>query len=165
VKQIKDIEHDGDKITHQTMDRLNRTFVTPLDREDIHALISKLDDILDFVDAAANRMILYRIKEPKPEALRLADILFKSVEELKRAISLLRNLKQPQEILKLCIEINSLENEGDSVLRGGVAKLFDEAQDPLLIIKWREIFENLETAIDRCEDVANILEGIVIKYS
>jgi len=165
VKQIKEIEHEGDRLTHQTIETLNKTFVTQLDREDIHALVSKLDDILDFVDAAANRMFLYKITEPTEEVKKLADILARSVEEITRAIPLLRNLRKPKEIIQRCIEINSLENEGDQVHREGVAKLFDEVKDPITIIKWKEIYENLETAIDRCEDVANILEGIVLKYS
>lgn len=165
VKKIKEIEHEGDKLTHQTMEKLNKTFVTQLDREDIHALVSRLDDILDFVDAAANRMLLYKITEPTPEAKKLTDILLKSVDEVTKAVPLLRNLRKTQEILERCIEINSLENEGDQVLREAVAKLFDDEKDPVSIIKWKEIYENMETAIDRCEDVANILEGIVLKYS
>jgi len=165
VKQIKEVEHEGDRLTHQTIEVLNKTFVTQLDREDIHALVSKLDDILDFVDAAANRMLLYKITEPTQETKKLADILAKSVDEITRAIPLLRNLRKPKEIIQRCIEINSLENDGDLVLREGVAKLFNEVKDPVTIIKWKEIYENLETAIDRCEDVANIIEGIVLKYS
>ncbi len=165
VSKIKEIEHEGDRLTHQIMEKLNKTFVTQLDREDIHALASRLDDILDLVDAATNRMLLFRITEPTPEARKLADILARSVEEIARAIPLLRNLRKPEEILQRCIEINSLENEGDQVHREAVATLFDEVKDPVTIIKWKEIYENLETAIDRCEDVANILEGIVLKYS
>ncbi len=165
VKQIKEVEHEGDKLTHQTMEKLNKTFVTQLDREDIHALVSRLDDILDFVDAAANRMLLYKITGPTPEAKKLTDILSQSVDEIIKAIPLLRNLKKPQEILKRCIDINSLENEGDQVLREAVARLFEDGKDPVYIIKWKEIYENLEAAIDRCEDVANILEGIVLKYA
>ncbi len=165
VKRIKEVEHEGDRLTHQTMEKLNKTFVTQLDREDIHALVSRLDDILDFVDAAANRMLLYKITGPTPEAKKLTDILTQSVDEIIKAIPLLRNLRKPQEILQRCIDINSLENEGDQVLREAVARLFEDGKDPVFIIKWKEIYENLEAAIDRCEDVANILEGIVLKYS
>jgi len=165
VKQIVDIEHQGDKVTHHTMAKLNKTFVTELDREDIHALISGLDDILDFVDAAARRMLLYKIVEPVPEAKKLAEILAKAVDEINKAIPLMRHLSKPNDIMKHCIEINSLENEGDQVQRNAVAKLFEECKDPIYVIKWKEILETLETAIDRCEDVANILEAIVLKYS
>jgi len=165
VKQIGDTEHQGDEITHRTIEKLNQTFVTQLDREDIHALISELDDILDLADAVARKMFLYNIQTPTEEIKKLAEILARSVDEIVKAIPLLRNLSKPQDILERCIEINSHENEGDQVLRATIAKLFEEAKDPIYVIKWKELYENIETAIDRCEDVANILEGIVLKYS
>jgi len=165
VKQIGDTEHYGDKLTHQTMKKLNKTFVTELDREDIHSLVSTLDDILDLLDATVRRMVLYKIDRPTEELIKLADILDKAVDEITKAMPLMRHLSKPEAILKHCIEINSLENDGDTVQRAAVAKLFEDAKDPIYVIKWKEIYETLETAIDRCEDVANILEGIVLKYS
>jgi len=165
VKQIAEIEHQGDKITHKTIEKLNRTFVTQMDREDIHSLICGMDDILDLVDAVARKMLLYKIGQPTEETKKLTEILIKSVEEIGKAVPFLRGVSNPQNILQHCIEVNSLENEGDQVMRAAVAKLFEEAKDPIQVIKWKEIYENLETAIDRCEDVANILEGIMLKYS
>ncbi|OGL44562.1 MAG: phosphate transport regulator [Candidatus Schekmanbacteria bacterium RBG_16_38_10] len=162
-KRIKEIEHEGDKITHDTVTKLNNTFITPFDREDIYSLICKMDDVLDFIDAVSSRMILYKIKSPTDEAHALMDVLLKSVEEMDKAIRELRNIKKPEAILKYCVEINTLENKGDVILRDAVAKLFDDGTNPIDVIKWKEIYENLETAIDRCEDVANVIEGAVLK--
>ncbi|OGL40839.1 MAG: phosphate transport regulator [Candidatus Schekmanbacteria bacterium RIFCSPHIGHO2_02_FULL_38_11] len=162
-KRIKEVEHEGDKITHDTVTKLNNTFITPLDREDIYSLICKMDDVLDFIDAVSSRMILYKVKFPTNEARALMDVLLKSVEEMDKAIRELRNIKKPEAILKYCIEINTLENKGDVILRDAVAKLFDDGTSPIDVIKWKEIYENLETAIDRCEDVANVIEGAVLK--
>lgn len=162
-KRIKEVEHEGDKITHDTVTKLNNTFITPFDREDIYSLICKMDDVLDFVDAVSSRMILYKVKSPTNEARALMEVLLKSVEEMDKAIRELRNIKKPEAILKYCIEINTLENKGDVILRDAVAKLFDDGTNPIDVIKWKEIYENLETAIDRCEDVANVIEGAVLK--
>ena len=163
AKQIKDTEHQGDLITHNTIEMLNRTFVTPLDREDIHDLITSLDDVLDYIEACAERLHLFKIDKPTEEAVLLVEVLLKTVKELADAVAKLRNLKAADAIMKHCIEINRLENEGDYVSRAAVAKLFDAENDPLEVIKWKEIYETLENAIDRCEDVANVLEGIVLK--
>src|SRR5262245_10480007 len=153
AKRIKDIEHEADLITHETIEKLNKTFVTPLDREDIHGLISSLDNILDHVEAAADKFSLYRIPEIQPDAALLADILIHSVKEVQHTIGKLRNLKDADLILKHCIEINRLENEGDFVYRSAIAKLFDDhANDPLNVLKWKEIYESVENAIDSCED-------------
>jgi hypothetical protein len=166
AKRIKDIEHEADLITHETIEKLNKTFVTPLDREDIHGLISSLDNILDHVEAAADKFSLYRIPEVQPDAVLLADILIHSVKEVQTTIGQLRNLKQADIILKHCIEINRLENEGDFVYRSAIAKLFeDHANDPLNVIKWKEVYESIENAIDSCEDVANVIEGVTLKNS
>jgi len=162
-KKIKEIEHEGDKITHETVKKLNHTFITPLDREDIYALISKMDDVLDFIEAVSSRMFLYKVKTPTKEAHSLMEVLMKSIEEMDKAICELRNIKKPEAILKYCIEINTLENKGDVILRDAVAKLFEDGTDPIEVIKLKEIYENLETAIDRCEDVANVIEGVVLK--
>jgi len=163
AKRIKDTEHEGDVVTHDTVAMLNRTFVTPLDREDIHNLITSLDDVLDYIEACAERLNLFKIGKTTEEAMLLVGILVKSVREVEQAVFKLRRLKGADSIMKNCIEINRLENEGDYVCRAAVAKLFDKENDPLEVIKWKEIYETLENAIDRCEDVANVLEGIVLK--
>lgn len=163
IKVIKNIEHECDKITHECVEKLNKSFITPFDREDIHLLISKMDDILDLIDAAAHRLSLYKIKEIPPEFSNLGEILQKSSEELVKALKNLKNLKDTKRILDCCIEINRLENEGDLINRKAIAKLFDNSPDPLMVIKWKEIIEDIEMAIDKCEDVANIIEGIVLK--
>jgi uncharacterized protein len=166
AKRIKDIEHEADLITHETIEKLNKTFVTPLDREDIHGLICSLDNILDHVEAAADKFSLYRITEVQPDAALLADILIHSVKEVQVTIGKLRNLKDADLILKHCIEINRLENEGDFVYRSAIAKLFDaHANDPLNVIKWKEVYDSIENAIDSCEDVANVIEGVTLKNS
>lgn len=163
AKQIKDIEHEGDLITHNTIEMLNRTFVTPLDREDIHNLITSLDDVLDYIEACAERLHLFKIGQTTEEAQILVGILVKAVKEVEQAVFKLRRLKTADSILKNCVEINRLENEGDYVGRAAVAKLFEPENNPLEVIKWKEIYETLENGIDRCEDVANVLEGIVLK--
>ena len=163
AKQIKDTEHEGDAITHDTIETLNRTFITPLDREDIHNLISSLDDVLDYIEACAERLHLFKVGKTTDEARLLVGILVKAAKEVEQAVSKLRRLKGADSIMKNCIEINRLENEGDFVGRTAVAKLFEGEPNPLEVIKWREIYETLENAIDRCEDVANVLEGIVLK--
>jgi uncharacterized protein len=166
AKRIKDVEHEADLITHETIEKLNKTFVTPLDREDIHGLICSLDNILDHVEAAADKFSLYRIPEVQPDAALLADVLVHSVKEVQTTIGKLRNLKDADIILKHCIEINRLENEGDFVYRSAIAKLFDNhANDPLSVIKWKEVYDSIENAIDSCEDVANVIEGVTLKNS
>ena len=165
AKRIKDVEHEADLITHETIEKLNKTFVTPLDREDIHGLISSLDNILDHVEAAADKFSLYRIPEVQPDAVLLTDILIHSVKEVQHTIGKLRNLKDADLILKHCIEINRLENEGDFVYRTAIAKLFEQGGDPLNVIKWKEVYDSIEDAIDSCEDVANVIEGVTLKNS
>ncbi|MBI1854171.1 MAG: DUF47 domain-containing protein [Planctomycetes bacterium] len=161
--RIKELEHEGDKITHDTMDKLNKTFITPIDREDIHDIISRLDDVLDYVDATIHRMLLYKVSAPTKFLKDQTDVLGLAVREVGAALQDLRNLKNPTEILHHCIEINRLENEGDVLLRQAVASLFQNAKDPIEVIKWKEIYENVETAIDRCEDIANAIESVVVK--
>lgn len=163
LRELEEFEHAGDRITHDTMERLNRTFVTPLDREDIHQLVSRLDDILDFIYAAAEALSLYKIN-PIPQSMNdLAALLVKINEEVFRAVERLSNLKRPEMILAICIEINRLENEADNLHRRALADLFEKEKDPIAIIKIKEILEDLETATDKCEDVANVIEGIVLK--
>jgi uncharacterized protein len=165
AKRIKDVEHEADLITHETMEKLNKTFVTPLDREDIHDLISSLDNILDHVEAAADKFSLYRIAEVKPDAVLLTDILSHAVREVQTTIGQIRHLKGANSVLKHCIEINRIENEGDFVYRSAIAKLFEKGDDPLEVIKWKEVYESIENAIDSCEDVANVIEGVALKNS
>lgn len=162
VKKIKDIEHRGDDMTHKIFTRLNQTFVTPFDREDIHSLTSKLDDVLDLVDAVAARLVIYQIDHVRPGAAEMADILVRATTEIHAAVSRLEKLDG---ILDHCIQINSLEEEGDATVRTAIAALFREEQNPVEIIKWKEILEVLETATDKCEDVANVLETVVLKSS
>jgi predicted phosphate transport protein (TIGR00153 family) len=163
TKQIKDIEHEGDLITHDTIESLNRTFITPFDREDIHDLITALDDVLDYIEACAERLFLFKIEKATAESILISAVLVKASKRLEQAVSQLRGLKNADAILKHCNEIDRLENEGDYLNRAAVAKLFEPKSDPLEVIKWKEIYETMENAIDRCEDVANVLEGIALK--
>jgi predicted phosphate transport protein (TIGR00153 family) len=165
TRRIKDIEHKADEVTHQTIELLHSTFITPLDREDIHQLISKMDDILDFMEAAAQRIHLYDITSAPPYAAELAEICVKSAEAIKAGVAQLEDLKNKKEIQKICIEIHRLENEADALFRSATAKLFREEPDTRQLIKYKEIYEILETTTDRCEDVANIIEGIVLEYA
>lgn len=164
-RSIKSIEHDADEVTHRTVALLHKTFITPLDREDIHNLISRLDDIVDYIEAASQRVFLYGITESTPESKALADICIKAAERVSRAVNQLENLSHSEEILKECVEINRLENEADHILREAMAKLFKEEQDIKQLIKWKEIYELLEEVTDRCEDVANSIESIVLEYA
>ena len=157
---IKDLEHRGDQLTHELMMRLNQTFITPFDREDIHELASKLDDVIDLIDAVTSRLVIYRIHQLRPGAGELAHTLLKATEEIHAAVSL---LEKQDRILDHCIKINSLEKEGDRAVRAAIARLFEEEKDPIEILKWKEILESLETATDKCEDVANVLESVVLK--
>ncbi|HUR38334.1 MAG TPA: DUF47 family protein [Planctomycetota bacterium] len=163
VKKIKDIEHAGDKITHTTIEKLNQTFITPIDREDIHRLISRIDDILDMIDTAVNRMYLYKIDKPTEDAKALARVLVKATKIIIDLVSKMRNLKLSSSLLQDCIEIHTQENEGDRIEQHALASLFENGQDPIYVIKWKDIYEELEAATDRCEDVANVIEGIVLK--
>lgn len=163
ARKIKNVEHAGDELTHHTIKRLNETFITPIDREDIHELISRMDDILDLIDTAVQRMILYRIPRPTDDARALARVLEQATTVVMRATGLLRNLKDPDPILRACIEVHTHENEGDRIQHHALASLFENEKDPVMIIKWKDIYESLEASADRCEDVANVLEGIVLK--
>ncbi len=160
VETIKDIEHRGDNITHGLMTRLNQTFITPFDREDIHELSSKVDDVLDLANSVAVRLMIYRVDRVRPGVADLARILERSTREIVAAVRL---LERRDHILEHCIEINRLENEGDRLCRTLIAQLFDEEKDPVQLLKWKEIIEVIETAIDKCEDVANVLETVTLK--
>lgn len=160
AEKIKDIEHTNDTITHMLMNKLNRTFITPFDREDIHELASKIDDVLDLTDAAASRLVTYRITEIRPGVPELSRVLMAATKEVVAAV---RVLEQKDHVLSHCIEINRLENEADRICRDLIARLFEQEKDPILVIKWKEIIEVLEIATDKCEDVANVVETITLK--
>jgi len=163
AKHIKKVESDADSIAHQTLDLLHRTFITPIERGDIHRIVSRLDDILDYIEAASQRIWLYEITESTPEAKEMARVLMRSTEAVKATVDALPGLKHPEQIRRACVEINRLENECDTLLRLATARLFKEERDPVMVIKWKEIYENIEDATDRCEDVANVIEGVVIE--
>jgi len=164
VQEVSNLEHAGDKITHDTVLALHQTWITPLDRDSIHGLISRLDDVLDFVDAAADRVALYEIETARPESVEIAKILELSCSEIARAMVLLQNMKDAKELLTLCMHINRHEHDADQIFRRALARLFNERTDPLELMKWRDILESIETATDRAEDVANIIEGIVLEH-
>jgi len=160
VERIKEIEHHGDDMTHRLLVKLNQTFITPFDREDIHLLVSSLDDLLDFIFAASDRLLNYKISQPSPSARILAGIILQQAEELKKAMAL---LGKNQHLLPHCVEINRLENEADQVSREAIGRLFDNSPDPITLIKLKELLEILEEASDKAEDVANVLETVVVK--
>ena len=159
--EIKEVEHKCDVITHEIIQRLNRTFVTPLDREDIHALARSLDDVMDAIDAAASMIRLYRLDVVRFGARELAKLITASADQVFEG---LRALEKRKGLVLFAVEINRLENEADRVHQQAVSRLFDEERDPLLVMKWKETLDFLEGATDRCEDVANVLEGVVVKY-
>ena len=160
--EIKEVEHKCDFLTHEIIQRLHRTFVTPLDREDIHTLARSLDDVMDAIDATAAIVRLYQIERVRPDARDLAKIIKTSADEVVRA---LKALERRQGVAEPAVEINRLENEADRAHQAAVRRLFEEEHDPVAIIKWKEILDFLEDATDRCEDVANVLEGVVVKHA
>ncbi len=162
ISEIRRIERTGDELTHSVFTRLNQTFITPFDREDIHQLASSLDDVLDFLNAASARITMYRITNPPPAALDLARLILLQAQELHRALPLLR---KNHDIMTHCVEINRLENEADVVSRAAIGQLFDQEKDPINLIKIKELIEVLELATDKAEDVANVLESVVLKNS
>ncbi|MFC2047087.1 DUF47 domain-containing protein [Chloroflexota bacterium] len=165
VSEITELEHEGDTITHQIMARLHRTFVTPFDREDIALLAQSLDDVVDFIHAAADAMLIYKIDKPSQRAKELADIIVRATAEVEKALLQLQHRAQSKQTLERCVEINRLENMADRVFRSALAELFDNSTDITQVIKWREIYEYMESATDRCEDVANVLEGVALKHA
>jgi predicted phosphate transport protein (TIGR00153 family) len=160
VKQMQAIEHEGDRATHAIIAKLNTSFITPFDREDIHRLASSLDDVLDFVNSAAVRLVMYKITQPPVAAAELAGLIVLQAEELAQGVSL---LEKNNGVLKHCDEVNRLEDEADDVSRKAIAVLFDSEKDPIQLIKMKELYEVLEYATDKAEDVANVLEAIVLK--
>jgi len=162
AREIKRVESAGDSITHTIFRNLNQTFITPIDREDIYALASGIDDVLDWVEATADQLVVFKIEKPTQEAIQLADIIYRSAEELGRGIAQLSKVKDMNATF---VTVNSLENEADRITRDAIARLFENEKDPIMVIKWKEIYENLEEGTDRCEDVANVLEQILLKHA
>jgi len=163
---IKDVEHRADDITHRAFARLHTQFITPFDRSEIHRILSRIDDVLDLTDAAAERLGLYDLDAVLPEARELATVLVEQARKMEEAVKGLRNLKKdPQKILEACKEMNVLENQADTLTRQTMAKLFKRGNDPLTVMKWKEIIDLIEDATDRAEDVANVIEGIVLEHA
>lgn len=164
VETIKRLEHQGDQVTHELVTRLNKSFITPLDREDIHLLASRLDDVLDRIDGAARRTAIFRAESAPQGALVLAEVIARATEQLLVAVKVLEKGKSGV-VIKACIEVKRLEEEGDSAYSEWLGRLFDDEKDPIALIKWKEIYDTLEKTLDQAEDVANILESIAIKHS
>ena len=160
VTAIKQIEHEADTITHDVIARINRTFVTPIDREDIHLLASRLDDVIDQIDGTARRALMFRIDEVRDPAIRLTAILIRSGEAIEGAVT---NVKKPTIVVQQSVKVKQLEEEGDAVYHAAVGGLFEGTPDPIQVIKWKELYDTIERALDRCEDVANTLESIALK--
>lgn len=164
AKEIYESEQEGDLLTHEIMRNLNKTFITPMDREDIHALVKRLDDIVDLVWWTADKAVIFQLHNSREDAVDLTKTLHKTTEFITKAISFLKD-KQYQYVQECCIEINRMENLGDRIFKKALATLFDELKDPVLLIKWKEVYEHLEDAHNVCEEVANILESILLKNS
>jgi predicted phosphate transport protein (TIGR00153 family) len=165
ARNLKFLETAADEVTHNTVELLHKTFITPLDRGDIYRLVTKMDDILDMIEAAAQRMYLYEMREAPSFLAELADICVKATEHIREAVANLERLKDPEKVLKHCVEVHRLENEADHIFRTALGNLFREEQDTRQLIKKKEIVERLETVTDCCESVANIIEGIVLEYA
>ncbi len=160
VTEIKFVEHKGDQLIHGLMTKLNKTFITPFDREDIHALASTLDDVLDLIDSVAGRITIYKVKQVTPGACQLAKVILHCSEILLKAVS---QLHKPQNILEYCDQLTQLEKEADRIKGECIARLFENSTDPIEVIKWKEIYEVLEATTDKCEDVSDVLEAVVLK--
>jgi predicted phosphate transport protein (TIGR00153 family) len=165
ITKLKELEHEADVITHRTYEKMHKSFLTPLDREDIYALVNKMDSILDMIEASAARMSLYKVKKPTKVIIDQAKILNEAISKVKLIVYAMRDMKNSKMIIDACVEINTLENEGDIVLRTAMVDLFENEKDAIELIKWKEIFERIEEALDVCEDVSNIVEGIVLKHA
>lgn len=160
-RKIKEVEHKGDTITHDIIKKLNKSFITPFDREDIYALAAALDDVLDLIDACATKFVMYNVEKSTQESKEFAFLILKACQTIDKTVALLGGKLEP--ISAYCIEVNALENEADRVCHEAISRLFDEEKDPIQLIKWKEIYETLEATTDKCEDAANILESVVVK--
>lgn len=165
LKVITQLEHEGDTVTHEIIALLHRTLITPFDREDIALLAHSLDDVTDFIEATADAMLLYKVNGPTDRAKELSDVMVDICKEVERAVTEIEQSINLKKMLGRCIEINRLENIADRIYRAALADLFSDQKDMAFIIKWREIYEYMESAIDSCEDIANVLEGVALKYA
>jgi len=162
VRRIKGLEHACDELTHSISTKLNKSFITPFDREDIYTMSTELDDIVDLINDAARSIVDYDVKEIKDYARGFADVIVRMAEQLREIVS---TLQKPKNITQRLVEIHRLENEGDDIYHAAIAELFHEERDPITVLKWKEVYEKLEAAVDRCENVANIIESVVIKHT
>jgi hypothetical protein len=164
-RQLKTLEHQCDEVTHRTMDLLNKTFITPLDREDIHELILKIDDVVDLINASGGRITFFQVGAPTGHAVRLAQQIVHGCQKMSAAVHGMRSPKTYDAVLRDCIAVHEVENAGDDILHEALADLFATEKDPIRVIKWKEIYEMMERATDRLEDVANVLQGVIVKMS
>ena len=163
IKRIEDVEHAADRITHETVQLLHSTFITPFDRDDIHRLISRMDDVLDLVQDAAESLVLYDIRKVTPEATQLAELLLRCTERVQAAVKLMASMADAAAMLEICQEIDQLESDADRVMRGAISRLFREETDVRQVIKLKAVYEALESATDKCQDVANVIESVVLE--
>lgn len=164
IRHIRDLEHQADQITHDCVEALHKTFITPIERDDIHRLISQMDDVIDYIEDAANSIAVYKLTEMKIGIKEMAEVLVRSAQNLELAVKGLRDLRNAGAVRQNCININHLENQADTILRNAIAHLFDEEKDVLMVIKWKEVYEEVEGGIDCTEDVSNIIDGIILEY-
>ena len=165
IREIERLEHVGDEVTHETMNELSTNFITPFDREDIHAMVASLDDVVDFIHGSAKRIELYKLAVLPQAVIKLADLVLLSSQELHTAVSNLRDIKRPEVIREACVKVNSIENRADDVFDMAIAQLFDDEKDAIQLIKIKEVLSALETATDKCEDAANAISSMVVKYA
>ncbi len=163
AKTIKNLEHEGDTLSHEIVDMLNRTFITPIDREDIFSLTNTLDDILDMINSMANRIRLYKLDANEEYMVQFADTIDQSANALSNAVRHMHDTKRTRRVLDHCIEVNRLENLGDQIREKAISHLFDSEKDPIMVIKWKEIYEVAEGTLDTCEHVAKVIEAILVK--
>ncbi|HOO72640.1 MAG TPA: DUF47 family protein [Spirochaetota bacterium] len=163
IALMRDLEHECDSITHDIIDKLNRTFITPFDREDIHSFAHELDNVVDMLYTTSKRLRLYKLTEINQDLIQFSELIVKSVSALSRGIKAMRNHRKPKDINDACIEVNQIENLGDRLRDDVIFKLFENTKDPIVIMKWKEIFESVETVLDICEDIANLMDSILVK--
>lgn len=165
IREIERLEHIGDTLTHETLNELSTNFITPFDREDIHAMVSSLDDVVDFIHGSAKRIDLYKVTEIPAAVRKLAELVLQGAEELHTAVQNLKDIKKPEVIREACVKINSIENHADDIFDMAIAQLFDEEKDAIKLIKTKEVLSALETATDKCEDAANAISSMIVKYT
>jgi uncharacterized protein len=165
ARELEALEHSCDEVAHTTMEQLNKSFITPLDREDIHAMIVRIDDVVDLIQASANRMNLFQIGVPTVHAVNLAKQIVRGCERLSAAIHGMRNVKKYDDVMRDCIATHQVENAADDILHEALKELFAKEKDPIMVIKWKDIYETMESVTDRCEDVANVLQNVIVKMT